>query len=339
MMTDPTPSTDPIDDDALTLVVSDMSAGDRLDRVLATAWPQFSRTRLKALIEAGEVTVDDQLVLDASHKVRAGAIITFTEPPAIDADPIPENIPLDIIYEDDDLLVINKDADMVVHPAPGHLTGTLVNAVLYHCGDRLSGIGGVKRPGIVHRLDRGTSGLMLVAKNDIAHIALQAQLSDRTLGRIYHCITFKAPMPPKGQIDAPIGRHPTHRLKMTIAGKDGRQALTHYQTLETYGNAAAYIECRLSTGRTHQIRVHMASMGHPLWGDPLYGAAATTIRAALKRDGFDSGQIEALLNFPRQALHAAEIHFVHPHTGTAHSYTAPAPDDFANLVEQLRVGA
>ena len=308
-------------------------AGTRLDKFLALSAPEFSRTRLKTLIEDGFVMAGDTVLDDPSQKVSAGMVILFAEPEAVDADPIPENLPLDIIYQDKDLLVINKDADMVVHPAAGHHTGTLVNALLYHCGDTLSGIGGVKRPGIVHRLDRGTSGLMMVAKNDRTHVALQAQLSDRTLGRIYQAMTFGIPVPHAGTIDKPIGRNPRHRLKMMIAGREAREAITHYTVRERYGKSVALVECRLSTGRTHQIRVHMASVGCPLIGDVLYGPQDTAVRAVMKRDEFERGAIDAATSFARQALHAGEIHFIHPTTGDEMHFTAPLPPDFQALVD------
>lgn len=325
------------DAEPISVTAAPLHAGMRLDKFLADVWPQFSRTRLKALIEDGEVRVNDGLALAVAQKIRAGDVIEMNEPVAVEAEPLPENIPLDVVYEDDDLLVINKDADMVVHPAVGHHTGTLVNALLYHCGDTLSGIGGVKRPGIVHRLDRGTSGLMLVAKNDHAHVTLQKQLSDRTLGRIYHAVTFKLPVPPAGTIDRPIGRSPNNRLKMAIGGSGERAAITHYKTLERFGDIAALVECRLATGRTHQIRLHLSSLGYPLIGDPLYGAATTAVSAAIKRDGhLDDAAGAVIRDFGRQALHAHEIHFVHPRTGDEMSFVRPAPDDFQALLNALK---
>lgn len=309
--------------------------GARLDRFLADTCPELSRTRFRALIETGLVTRGDHAITDPAHKVKADEVYTFIEPAPIDAVPIPENIPLDIVYEDDDLLVINKHANMVVHPGAGHNSGTLVHALLYHCGQTLSGIGGVKRPGIVHRLDRGTSGLMLVAKHDQSHHALQAQLQDRSLGRIYDALVFKVPMPRARTIDAPIGRHPHMRLKMAIGGSGARPAQTQMRVQTIYGAAAARIECKLATGRTHQIRVHMASIGHPLIGDPLYGPPATALRAALNKDGYAADTVDMILSFPRQALHAREIHFLHPRTGEARSFAAAPPDDFDNLINAL----
>lgn len=324
------------EDTALTLVTTAADQGMRLDKVMANHFLDFSRTRLKNLIEDGYVFLGDTAITDSSFKVVPGMSLAFTAPMPVDDTPRPENIPLDILYEDDDLIVINKSADMVVHPAAGHAGGTLVHAILYHCGDTLSGIGGVKRPGIVHRLDRGTSGAMVVAKNDTAHLRLQAQLSDRTMGRTYHAVTFKTPIPPVGRIDAPIGRHKINRLKMTIGGTDARDAATNYTVrARAPHDIAARVECRLESGRTHQIRVHMASIGYPLIGDPLYGPQDTAVRAALKQAGFLLEGINGILSFSHQALHASELHFTHPKTGKDMSFTAPEPDDFILLNSRL----
>lgn len=329
---------DPDDDTPVDIrpfaVPADM-AGARLDKVLAACLPDLSRTRLKSLILAGAVMQGETPLTDPAQKVPAFLSGHVLVPALIEADPVPEKIPLDIVHEDDDLLVINKAADMVVHPAIGHSSGTLVHALLYHCGATLSGIGGVKRPGIVHRLDRGTSGLMLVAKHDHAHTALQAQLSDRTLGRVYHAVTFKVPIPPIGTIDRPIGRSPRDRLKMTIGGVAARSAITHYRVLDSWHDLAALTECRLETGRTHQIRVHLSAAGYPLIGDPLYGPQETALRAAMTRAGVDPAAAAFILSFPRQALHAAEIHFIHPRTRENMSFTAPAPADFLGLIKAL----
>lgn len=323
---------DDTDNDSLTLVTTADHQGLRLDKVMANHFPDFSRTRLKNLIEEGYVFLGDTPITDASFKVIPDMHLAFTAPVPVDDTPMPENIPLDILYEDADLIVINKSADMVVHPAAGHSGGTLVHAILYHCGASLSGIGGVKRPGIVHRLDRGTSGAMVVAKNDTAHLRLQAQLSDRTMGRTYHAVTFKTPIPPVGRIDAPIGRHKINRLKMTVGGTDARDAATNYTVrARAPHDVAARVECRLESGRTHQIRVHLASIGYPLIGDPLYGPQDTAVRAALKQAGFSPEEISGILSFDRQALHAAELHFIHPKTGEDMSFLAPEPDDFLLL--------
>jgi 23S rRNA pseudouridine1911/1915/1917 synthase len=316
----------PDDDEPMAVVVPGDMAGGRLDKVLTTLLDGLSRTRVQGLIDDGHVTGPHGICRDPSLKVMTGWAFTVDVPAVLDADPEPEDIPLDIVYEDGDLLV--------VHPAVGHLTGTVVHALLYHCGDTLSGIGGVKRPGIVHRLDLGTSGLMVVAKHDAAHQGLAAQLADRSLGRIYQAVTFKVPMPPVGVVDQPIGRHKTNRLKMAVNGAAARTAQTRYQVVDRFGLVAAQVACTLATGRTHQIRVHMAHLGYPLWGDPLYGAQDTAVRAVLK--GLDPDLITPLMNFPRQALHAHEIHFVHPRTGEKCRFVKDAPDDMAGLIKNLQ---
>ena len=316
-------------------IVPENLAGARIDKVIATLCPRFSRTRLKNLIEAGECGVNDAIMTDASYKAKAGDVITLELPSVVDAIPQPENIPIDIIFEDDQLLVINKAAGMVVHPAVGNESGTLVNAVLYHCGDTLSGINGVKRPGIVHRLDKDTTGLMIVAKTDAAHQALSAQLQDRSLSRIYHAVVFRAPFPSKGQIEFPIGRHPSNRLKMAVVHKGGRDALTYYDTLENFDDAVSYVECRLATGRTHQIRVHFEKIGHALIGDPVYGAQATALRAAMKKAGYDRELMEKIIAFPRPALHARKISFLHPLTGARMMFESDLPNDMTELLSDL----
>jgi 23S rRNA pseudouridine1911/1915/1917 synthase len=323
-----------IDGDVSPFCLPAGAASARLDRALADFFPDVSRSRIKVLIEGGHVTLADRIITDPSHKVLKTDLrgcVFFPAPE--DAEPIPQNIPLDIVYEDDDLLVINKSADMVVHPAPGHADGTLVNALLYHCGDRLSGVGGVRRPGIVHRLDRETSGLMLVAKNDRAHHALQRQLADRSMGRIYEAIVFRIPMPPSGSVDKPIGRHPRDRLRMTVGGVAARDAVTHYRTLARFGDVAAHVECELESGRTHQIRVHMASIGHPLLGDPLYGPQGTAVQAALRKSVLSPDHIATVSAWARQALHAGSIHFIHPRTGEEMSFDAEPPADFQDLLD------
>lgn len=335
------PPIDPDESDPGTLyqvvVPADLVSG-RLDKVMADLAPDLSRTRYKDLIQSGGVWVNDVAVDDPSFKVMPGALIDYVVPDAVDLDIIPENIPLDILYEDDDVLVINKDADMVVHPAPGHYTGTLVHALMFHCGDQLSGIGGVKRPGIVHRLDRGTSGAMMVAKTDRAHAGLAAQLADRTLSRTYSAITFKVPIPPMGTVDAAIGRHRGNRLKMAVGGADARAAVTHYHVKDRFGDdVAARVECKLETGRTHQIRVHMAHIGYPLLGDPLYGPQPSAVSGALRKQGVEPAHIDQILSFPRQALHAQAIRFVHPVLGKNMSFVAPEPVDFSNLINVLEV--
>src|SRR5215469_14752667 len=262
-----------------TTVVGEAEAGERLDRVLAAHMTALSRTRLKALVLAGRVAVGGRTIRDPGHYVNAGDRLTVAVPPPEDAEPQAEPIPLAIVHEDDDLIVIDKPSGLVVHPAAGNRTGTLVNALIAHCGSSLSGIGGVKRPGIVHRLDKDTTGLMVIAKNDRAHQALAAQFADhgRTgpLERGYLAFVWGAPDRPKGTVDAPIGRHPHARERMAVRA-DGREAVTHWTIVETYAGrdgtpATSLIACRLETGRTHQIRVHLAHISHPVLGDPVYG--------------------------------------------------------------------
>jgi len=323
------------DDGAQSFTVTD---GGRLDKVLSDlAGDGVSRSRLKTLIVDGQVTLNDAVCDDPSRKVVANDIISLTIPEAIEALPQPENIPLDIVYEDDDLLVINKAVGMVVHPGAGNQSGTLVSALLYHCGDTLSGIGGVKRPGIVHRLDKDTSGLMVVAKNDIAHNGLASQLVDRSLSRIYQAFVWKEPTPIKGVINAPIGRHQTSRVKMSVRShKMGREAITRYRRLETFhGGTASLVSCQLETGRTHQIRVHMQHIGHPLLGDQYYGLPPQEQRSLLNRGGYDDAAKEAVLAFPRQALHAGEIAFIHPVTGEEMGFETELPDDLLALLSYI----
>lgn len=317
-----------------TVTIPDEHNNARLDRALAALLPDVSRSRLKALIEAGDVTLDKKITTDASLKVKSGQTATLIIPPPAAAEPEAQDIPLDIVYEDDDLLVLNKPAGLVVHPAAGHHDGTLVNALLHHCADSLSGIGGVKRPGIVHRLDKDTSGLMLVAKNDAAHASLSSQLSDRTMSRTYHAIVWGVPQPPKGRVAAPINRNPHDRLRQAVR-PDGRFAATNYKTLETFGNTATLMECKLETGRTHQIRVHMAHIKHNVVGDPLYGIQKTAIAAHLKRANITGKKADTIVGFPRQALHAFELTFKHPVTGKAMTFNAPAPDDMKALIKAL----
>jgi 23S rRNA pseudouridine1911/1915/1917 synthase len=327
------------EDDVLLFEAGPEDAGVRLDGWLAAkcADLNLSRSRLKALILEGAVSVNDSMCGDPSKKVQPGMAIEIAVPPPEDATPVPENIPLDIVYEDDDLLVLNKQAGLVVHPAPGHSRGTLVNALLYHCGNSLSGIGGVRRPGIVHRLDKDTSGLMIVAKNDAAHQGLSAQLADRSLSRHYHAVVWHAPTLRKGKVDEPVGRHPASRQKMAVNRRNGRPAVTHYTLLEAYGGGtAALLECRLETGRTHQVRVHMAYAGHPLVGDPVYGAQATAASSLLKKGGYSDAAKQTILQFPRQALHACKIHFIHPVTDEGMAFEASLPGDLQTLLKHFK---
>lgn len=322
------------DGDASVLTVE---TGGRLDKVLADLVGDVSRSRLKNLIVDGQVTLNGITCADASRKVAPGDEISLTIPEAVEALPQPENIPLDIVYEDDDMLVINKAVGMVVHPGAGNQNGTLVSALLHHCGDSLSGINGVKRPGIVHRLDKDTSGLMVAAKNDRAHNGLAAQLLDRSLSRLYQALVWKEPTPIKGSINAAIGRDQKNRLKMAVRARaSGREAITHYLREETFNGVASMVACRLETGRTHQIRVHMQHLGHPLLGDQLYGLPQQEQRSLLNRGGYDEETRDAVLAFPRQALHAAGIHFIHPVTGDAMEFEADLPPDMQELLDRLR---
>lgn len=310
--------------------------GERLDKALAVLCEGYSRSRLQSLIENGDVTVNGAVCTGSKYKVNAGDVIKITVPPVVDAIPRPENIPLDIVYQDDDLLVINKPVGLTVHPGAGQHTGTLVNALLYHCAGQLSGIGGVARPGIVHRLDKDTSGLMVVAKNDRAHQGLSDQLVDRSLSRIYTAFVWKVPMPIKGVIDIPIGRHKTSRIKMAVHGAAAREATTHYHMAEAYGKTAAKVICQLETGRTHQIRVHMTHIRHPLIGDAIYGLSDQDSRSLLNRAGLEEDAKQAVMALDRQALHAGEIGFIHPLNGEEMAFEAPLPEDLQQLENILK---
>ncbi len=318
------------------LVVEPDAAGRRLDAYLAAAIADLSRSRLKSLIEAGHVSIGGATIVEAKKAVNAGDVIRVAVPPAVPAEPEGEPIPLDVVYEDDDLLVIDKQAGLVVHPAAGNWSGTLVNALIAHCGDSLSGIGGVRRPGIVHRLDKDTTGLMVVAKNDRAHKGLAKQFADhgRTgpLERGYRAIVWGVPALPYGMVDAPIGRSPTSRLKMAILKTGGKEAITHYTLEQRFGDPSAPIasllDLRLETGRTHQIRVHMAAMGLPLIGDQEYGKGFLTKSARLPEPARS-----VVSRFHRQALHAWLLGFEHPVTGETLRFESEPPADLAELIE------
>lgn len=322
-----------------TIAVAAEDAGARIDRVLSTAIAELSRSRLKALIIDGQVSIAGQPVLDPSYRVKAGEEIVVDVPPAEPAEPEAENIPLDVVYEDDAIIVINKPAGLVVHPAAGHASGTLVNALIAHCGASLSGIGGVKRPGIVHRLDKDTTGLMVAAKTDKAHKSLTEQFADhgRTgeLRRGYVALVWGAPTLPTGTINLPIDRHRTVREKMAVR-KGGREAITHWQVLERFGGTgssaiASALACELETGRTHQIRVHLSHVGHPLLGDDAYGSGFKTKASRLNPEA------RALLEgLGRQALHAWHLTIEHPMTGEILSFDADWPEDMKTLAEALR---
>ncbi|NNM74017.1 RluA family pseudouridine synthase [Enterovirga aerilata] len=315
----------------------------RLDRLLASAWPDLSRSRLQALIRGGHVTLAGQPVRDPSLKAAGSAEIALAEPPPAPAEPVPERIPLQVVYEDEDLVVLDKPAGLVVHPGAGNESGTLVNALLAHCGASLSGIGGVARPGIVHRLDKDTSGLLVAAKNDAAHRALAAQFADhgRTgpLERAYLAFCWGAPEPRRGTIEAAIARHNSNREKMAVVPEEkGRHAVTHYAVEELFGDpadpAASLVRCELETGRTHQIRVHLAFVKHPLLGDEVYGAGFRT-KAALLPEQAGS----ALAALQRQALHAALLQFEHPRTGRIMRFESPLPPELEKLRAALRMCA
>lgn len=316
-------------------IISEEQAGLRLDKALTALFDDLSRARLQGLIDDGQVLLNGVVCTSSSKKVQVGDEVSVNIPAPVAAEPQPQNIPLDIVYEDSDLLVINKPAGMVVHPGAGNYEGTLVNALLYHCAGDLSGIGGVLRPGIVHRLDKDTSGLMVVAKHDKAHQGLAAQLEDRSLSRIYHALVLKVPMPIKGSVDYTVGRDPRNRQKMAVNVRGGKEARTFYHVLKAYGEACALVECKLESGRTHQIRVHMAAIKHPLIGDPAYGPQETAVRAALKKEAYEEAVIDGILTFSRQALHAGEISFVHPMSGEVHNYRVVPPDDFSKLLKLL----
>ena len=304
--------------------------GQRIDKFLADCFAGMSRSRIQRLINEGNVTCDDVIIGDNARKVREGEIYQLLVPEATDAEPEPEDIPLDVVYEDSDLIVVNKPAGMTVHPAPGSPNHTLVNALLYHCRD-LSGIGGVKRPGIVHRIDKDTSGLLVVAKNDNAHKFLCAQFAEHSIERTYYAIVFGVPAPLKGTIDADIGRSPYDRKKMAVVQKNGKHAVTHYETLEVFKNVASLVRCHLETGRTHQIRVHMSRLGCNLIGDQLYVKSKKITDKTIAEDK------RAYINhFPRQALHAASLGFVHPESQQFKLFCSDFPADFENLLTTLR---
>jgi len=299
-------------------------AGWRLDRALAAALPTLSRERLKALIRSGAVETDGGPVRDPAVKVRGEESLQVVVPEPQPAHNEAQDIPLKILFEDEHLLVVDKPAGLVVHPAAGNLDGTLVNALLHHCRGSLSGIGGVARPGIVHRIDKDTSGLLVVAKTDVAHEGLAKQFAAHSIDRRYLALVSGVPKTAAGTIDAPLARSPVNRKKIAIASR-GKRAVTHWKRLKLLGEAAL-VECRLETGRTHQVRVHMASIGHSLLGDPVYG-----------RSGKAHGKILKELQFHRQALHAAELGFVHPVTKHRMSFSSPMPPDMQELFKALGV--
>lgn len=299
----------------------------RLDKALAALCPELTRTRIKNLILEGHVSIENQpTTRDPAKKVQAEQTIHVEIPAVQEGIPKPQNIPLNIVYEDTDIIIINKPAGMVVHPAPGNPDNTLVNALLFHCGDDLSGIGGVRRPGIVHRLDKETSGLLVAAKNDAAHQNLSQQLAERTLGRKYEALVWGVPKPLKGVIEGNIGRHPRHRQKMALLTQRGKPARTHYTVAQIFGMHAARVECKLETGRTHQIRVHMASIGHSVIGDQVYGKLPRTTPVELKTAASEFGATKN-----RHALHAAELSLIHPTQNKEMGFFAKTPEDMGCL--------
>jgi len=303
------------------------AAGQRLDRFLAEAIGAVSRSRVKALIEEGRVTRDGRVRATPAEAVVAGSHYTVTLPTPVAATPEPQAMTLAILYEDADLIVLDKPAGLVVHPAPGNQDGTLVNALLAHCGDALPGIGGERRPGIVHRLDKDTSGVMVVAKTELALATLSAAFAARDLDRAYLALCWGLPNPGSGKIEGAIGRDPRDRKRMAVVRSGGKAARTLYRTLAQRDSAVCLLECRLATGRTHQIRVHLATAGHPIVGDPVYlrrTPAAAKVLPAMLRD--------ALLDFPRQALHAHRLGFVHPRTGKPLSFNTDPPPDMQALL-------
>ncbi|PSJ39401.1 RluA family pseudouridine synthase [Allosphingosinicella deserti] len=312
---------------SITATLAADAHGWRLDRALAAAVPTLSRERLKALISSGQVIGPaGDLVRDPASKAVAGGAYEVTIPVPEPAHNEPQAIALDLVYEDDHLLVVDKPAGMVVHPAAGNYDGTLVNALLHHCAGRLSGIGGVARPGIVHRIDKDTSGLLVVAKTDVAHEGLAAQFARHSIDRRYQAIVAGVPNPSSGKVDAPLARSSANRQKMAIVGGDrGKRAVTHYAMVRSL-REAALVECRLETGRTHQVRVHMTSLGHPLIGDPVYGRTRPAHRELLKT-----------LTFERQALHAAELGFIHPVSRENLSFKSAIPSDMQELLSGLSV--
>ena len=302
----------------LILQTASEDAGKRLDAWLAEQ-TELTRSAVQKLMEEGRVTAAGK-PLAKNTRLTGGETVSveLPEPEAVDI--VPQNIPLDVVYEDEDVIVVNKPKGLVVHPAPGHPDGTLVNALLYHCGESLSGVGGQKRPGIVHRIDRDTSGLIIAAKNDAAHLALAAQLADHTLARTYECLAVGNFREDSGTVNAPIGRHPVDRKRMAVVRQGGREAVTHWEVIARYPGVT-HLRCRLETGRTHQIRVHLAHIGHPILGDTVYGAK------------------KPVPGLTGQCLHAVGLRFLHPRTGEPVELTCPLPEEFVRMLDKLRRGS
>ncbi|MGM9591136.1 MAG: RluA family pseudouridine synthase [Oscillospiraceae bacterium] len=297
------------------IVIIAQESADRIDALLAQNVPELTRSAAQRLLDAGAVSVDGRPV-KKNYKCSAGDRIELRLPETREAELVPQDIPLDIVYEDGDVVVVNKPRGMVVHPAPGHPDATLVNALMHHCGASLSGIGGEKRPGIVHRIDKDTSGLLIAAKNDFSHLSLSAQLADRSLSRVYEAVVRGSFREDSGTVDAPVGRHPTDRKKMAVTDKNSRPAVTHWEVIARY-RGYTHIRCRLETGRTHQIRVHMAHIGHPLLGDHVYGSPSP-----------DKG-------LEGQCLHARELKFIHPRTGEPVHIQTELPPYFLDVLKKL----
>ena len=330
-MTEDSPTAEPLD-----ISVPPGAEGERIDRLLANTLPDRSRSFLKRLIEDGCLDAAGEhgaTIIEPSYRVKPGERFLLRIPASVDPEPLGENIPLNVVFEDDDLIVINKPPGLVVHPAPGNLTGTLVNALIAHCGASLKGIGGVRRPGIVHRLDKDTSGIMVSAKTGPAHEGLTRQFADHSIERAYAAFVWGMPSPSQGTIEANIGRSPRNRKKMAVLTLGGKTALTNYRTEAAYAaGAASLVECRLETGRTHQIRVHMAHIGHAVIGDPVYGGGST--RARMSQLSPEASNMIA--GFRRQALHARLLGFEHPISGEFQQFEAALPDDLAALAQNLQ---
>lgn len=302
-------------EDIIELNIEEQGVGERIDKYLSDMLSSYSRSRIQKLISDGLVLVDNKNI-KSNYRLNNGDFLKISIPFPEEYEILPENISLDIVYEDEDVILINKPKGMVVHPAAGHYEGTLVNALMHHCKDNLSGINGVLRPGIVHRIDMDTTGIIIACKNDKAHISLSEQLKEHSITRYYYAICHNSFSESSGTVDAPIGRHPIDRKKMAINHKNGKEAITHYEILQNYGKYA-FIKCRLETGRTHQIRVHMASIGHPLLGDNVYCSAKTPFK------------------LQGQTLHAGVLGFVHPKTGEYMEFEAPLPEYFEKLLKKL----
>jgi 23S rRNA pseudouridine1911/1915/1917 synthase len=332
-MTREPPDTETASDSLLSVTTGPAEAGERLDRVLAAHLAEVSRTRLKRLVEGGRVSMNGATITDPALRVKPGQTFTVSVPAPVADEPEPQALDLAVVYEDEHVIVIDKPAGLVVHPAPGNPDRTLVNALLAHCGASLAGIGGVRRPGIVHRIDKDTSGLVVAAKTELAHARLSAAFAAHTITRTYQAVTWGVPQPREGEIAAPIGRSPRNRKKMAVVRQGGKAALTRYRVLRSFGMAAALVECRLATGRTHQIRVHLATLGHPLVGDKTYGGGRRGGRLAT----LSPTARDALATFPRQALHANVIGFNHPASAEYLEFSSVLPNDIGMLIRSLEI--